>query len=158
MRQLNIYELHEEMNKKKKKRTQSFEHVLETCHKKIKIASTKELVKVYFDVPEFVIGLPVYDLTECIKYIVKSLEDNGFLVKYFFPKLLYISWDFNEINKKDKSYTTHSPQITYEPSNSNKTIVENNNANKLIMKPSSKANQSKQLEHRPNGKFILNID
>ena len=54
MKNLNIYELHEEINKKKNKRNQSFEHVLETCHRKIKTASTKELVKVFFDVPEFV--------------------------------------------------------------------------------------------------------
>ena len=86
MKNLNIYELHEEINKKKNKRNQSFEHVLETCHRKIKTASTKELVKVFFDVPEFVIGLPVYDLSECIKYIMKSLEENGFLVRYYFKQ------------------------------------------------------------------------
>lgn len=155
MKNLNIYELHEEINKKKNKRNQSFEHVLETCHRKIKTAATKELVKVFFDVPEFVIGLPVYDLSECIKYIKKSLEDNGFLVQYYFPKLLYISWDFNEINNKDRM--NPKAQIAYDPKNTSKTIIENNNANKLIMKP-SKVQVSKQLEHRPNGKFILNID
>ena len=101
MKHLNIYELHEEINKKKKKRSQSFDHVLGTCHQKIKNASKKELVKVFFDVPEFVIGLPVYDLTECIKHLIKSLEENGFLVQYFFPKLLYISWDFDEIKEKE---------------------------------------------------------
>ena len=139
MKNLNIYELHDEINKKKEKRTRSFDKILETCHQKIINASKKELFKVYFDVPDFVLGLPVYDLSECIKYIVKSLENNGFLVKYIFPKLLYISWDFKEINN------TPAPS---------KQIDHTSKANKLIMKPSS----TKHLEHRPNGKFILNID
>lgn len=141
MKNLNIYELHDEINKQKEKRSKSFDKVLETCHQKIINASKKELFKVYFDVPDFVLGLPVYDLTECIKYIVKSLENNGFLVHYMFPKLLYISWDFKEINKEhvvptETKYLAHT------------------NANKLIMKPSN----TKHLEYKPNGKFRLNID
>jgi hypothetical protein len=148
MKKLNIYELHDEINKKKEKRSRSFDKVLEICHQKVINASKKELVKVFFDVPEFVIGLPVYDLSECIRYIVKSLEENGFLVQYFFPKLLYISWDFNEINGKDQI----NKRIPFD--NKPHTYIQNNNANKLIMKPST----SKQLEHRPNGKFVLNID
>ena len=145
MKNINIYELHDEINRRKEKRTRSFEKILEICHKKIKNASKKELFKVYFDVPDFVLGLPVYDLTECIKYIVHSLQSNGFLVKYIFPKLLYISWDFKEINNVSEGGNKILPPYKQ---------IEHSNANKLIMKPST----AKKLEHRPNGKFILNID
>ena len=156
MKHLNIYELHEEINKKKKKRSQSFDHVLGTCHQKIKNASKKELVKVFFDVPEFVIGLPVYNLTDCIKHLMKSLEENGFLVQYFFPKLLYISWDFDEIKANDRAKTDLQIPYVGKPK-AQIPYVENDNANKLIMKPSA-LSATKQVEHRPNGKFILNID
>ena len=149
MKYLNIYELHDEINNKKKKRTKSFDKVLEICHQKIINASKKELIKVFFDVPDFVIGLPVYNLTDCIQYIIKSLEENGFIIQYYFPKLLYISWDLKEINQMDNK---NKLQIPYDGTNI--PLYENNNANKLIMKPSI----TKKLEHRPNGKFILNID
>ena len=99
MKKINIYELHGEMNKKRENRTKSLDFVLERCHNKIRNASKKELPRTLFDVPEFVIGLPVYNLNDCILHIMTSLNQNGFVVKYFFPKLLYISWDFDEINR-----------------------------------------------------------
>jgi hypothetical protein len=98
MKKLNIYELHSEMNRRKQNRTKSLDHVLERCHNKIRNASKKELARCLFDVPEFVIGLPVYNLNDCIIHLMTSLNQNGFVVKYYFPKLLYISWDFDEIN------------------------------------------------------------
>ena len=64
----------------------SFDKVLELCHNKIKDASTKELTKMYFDVPEYVIGLPMYNLSNCIEHIVRCLKQNGFHVIYYFPK------------------------------------------------------------------------
>lgn len=99
MKRLNIYELHSEINKKKEHRTKSLDHVLERCHTKIRNASKKELHRTWFEVPEFIIGLPVYNLNDCIIHLMTSLNQNGFVVKYFFPKVLYISWDFDEINQ-----------------------------------------------------------
>ena len=113
MKKLNIYELHGEMNKKKENRMKSLDHVLERCHTKIRNASKKELARTWFDVPEFIIGLPVYNLNDCIIHLMTSLNQNGFVVKYFFPKVLYISWDFDEINKSQnialaKDLVSHS--------------------------------------------------
>ena len=146
MKSINIYELHNEISKKKEKRTKCFDIILEQCHAKIKQASKKELSKMYFDVPEYVVGLPMFDLTNCISHLVNCLQQNGFLVEYFFPKLLYISWDFDEINKKSQPQTPSMKDET-------ERLLLNSKAN-LIMKPTS----SKQLEYRPNGKFVLNLD
>lgn len=99
MKRLNIYELHGEMNRKKEHRMKSLDYVLERCHTKIRNASKKELSRTWFDVPEFIIGLPIYNLNDCIIHLMTSLNQNGFVVKYFFPKVLYISWDFDEINQ-----------------------------------------------------------
>lgn len=113
MKKLNIYELHGEMNKKKENRMKSLDYVLERCHTKIRNASKKELARTWFDVPEFIIGLPVYNLNDCIIHLMTSLNQNGFVVKYFFPKVLYISWDFDEINQSQnialaKDLVSHS--------------------------------------------------
>tara|TARA_B100000035_G_C20998352_1_gene553606 strand:+ start:841 stop:1170 length:330 start_codon:yes stop_codon:yes gene_type:complete len=46
-----------------------------------------------YKVPEFVVGMPIYNGLECVKYVVRALKKNGFYVKYTHPNLLYISWD-----------------------------------------------------------------
>lgn len=35
--------------------------------------------------------------------MVLALNNDGFFIRYYFPKLLYISWDFEEIEKKKSS-------------------------------------------------------
>lgn len=46
-------------------------------------------------------GFPVYDLNSCLTYVIDSLKKNGFLVKYYFPKVVYVSWDYNEIESTE---------------------------------------------------------
>ncbi len=102
--QINIYDLYRNINEKKNRKNYCYNEVLHKIHEKIKKVSDKELYKIFYDVPEFVYGLPTYDLNTCTAYIMKQLRANGFLVKYYFPKFLYISWDPREISnyKKEK--------------------------------------------------------
>ena len=46
----------------------------------------------FFIVPEFVIGVPRYNVTHCTQYIIEKLEKNDFVVKYTHPNMLFISW------------------------------------------------------------------
>jgi hypothetical protein len=48
---------------------------------------------VWFVVPEYIFGDPIYSNPECIAYIIAKLTNNGFFVKYLHPNTLYISWD-----------------------------------------------------------------
>jgi hypothetical protein len=102
---LNIYDLYRDINEKKDKKNVSYNQVLYKIHDKIKRAAEKEKYKFVYEIPEVVFGLPSYDLNMCIAYIMKQLRSNGFLVKYYFPKILYISWDPREIRdyKKQKN-------------------------------------------------------
>jgi len=181
MKKLNIYELHGEMNRRKETRTRSMDNVLERCHNKIRSASKKELSRIYFEVPEFVIGLPVYKLNDCILHIMKSLNQNGFVVKYFFPKLLYISWDFDEINDMHNKLLEQDTTHHYNKTNPVKEIDSIREMDKMLL--TSKAIQSNKLsiasestnKQRDNsskknkkipyiaevnnkGKFVLNLD
>lgn len=101
---LNIYDLYRDINEKKEKKNVSYNEVLYKIHDKIKRSAEKERYKLVYEIPEVVFGLPTYDLNMCIAYIMKQLRSNGFLVKYYFPKILYISWDPREIRdyKKQK--------------------------------------------------------
>lgn len=99
---LNINDLYRTINDKKEKRNLSFNHVLGKIHKKIKRVAEQERYNIYYDVPEYVFGTPLYDLNDCISYVIKMLRGNGFLVKYYFPRCLYISWDSIEITEFKK--------------------------------------------------------
>ena len=103
MRRLNILELHRTIYEKKNRKDECYDNVLGICHRKIQMATKNNLTKILFDVPEYVPGMPLYDITQCLKYMVLALNNDGFFIRYYFPKLLYISWDFEEIEKKKSS-------------------------------------------------------
>lgn len=104
MKQLNIYELQNEINKKKEKRKEIFTKIIDRCHNKIKTAAKHEQYSVIYEIPEFIPGLPIYNFNDCREYVIKSLENNGFNVQYQFPKLLYISWF-----PKNQNLIDHNP-------------------------------------------------
>jgi len=84
-----------------KEKKQSYEHkikiyqkILSRVHKKIKTTSRMRNSEKFsfFLIPEFVLGIPRYDMAECTSFIIEKLSDNGFMVKYTHPNLLFISW------------------------------------------------------------------
>lgn len=102
MKKLNIFELHRTIHEKKQRKHECYEKVLEICHKKITIAAENKKLRCMIEVPEYIYGYPLYNLNDCINFIVNHMQKNGFLVTYYFPKILYVSWDFEEM-KKPKS-------------------------------------------------------
>ena len=94
---IKIYNLYKNINELKKKKNTSYNEVLIIIHERIKKSSLKERYKLIYEVPEYIFGVPSYNLNKCLAYLMKELRTNGFLVKYYFPKILYISWDPVEI-------------------------------------------------------------
>jgi len=144
-----------------------YNKILGRVHIKIKTASRVKDNNHYtfFIVPEFIFGVPKYNIDTCISYIIDKLTDNGFLVKYTHPNLLFISWSHyipshereiikretgiaidgfgNEIKKKDKNVSFAS--IT----NTNDTSTSSNN-DKLVK------NYKDISTYKPSG--IYNIE
>lgn len=75
-------------------RLNTFQKVLHRIHSKIKQASRIKYNDpfIFYIVPEFIIGVPRYDVNHCILYIIDKLEKNGFVVKYTHPNVLFIFW------------------------------------------------------------------
>ncbi len=105
-KKLNIFELHRTINEKNQRKAECYEKVLEICHRKITMATNHKQLRTLFEVPEYVYGFPIFDINDCITFLLKNLKSNGFLVKYYFPKVLYISWDFDEIKQNEQDKTT----------------------------------------------------
>jgi hypothetical protein len=109
LRKVNIDDLYEKQKARDLKQIGIFHKILNRIHTRIKTVSrTKRNDRhIWYAVPEFLFGEPVYDKNECIAYVVAKLEENGFSIKYMHPNTLFISWDNwvptyvrNEIKKK----------------------------------------------------------
>lgn len=106
---INIDDLYEKNQRRDLKQLSIFNKILNRIHRRITCTGrTKKTDKhIWFTVPEYIFGEPVYDKSECIAYIVTKLEDNGFHVRYMHPNTLFVSWAHwvpayvrNEIKKK----------------------------------------------------------
>jgi hypothetical protein len=80
---------------KKKLKENTFKKILERIEKKISIASNSDFYYTYYEIPELILGLPLYSIQDCITYVKKKLEKNGFKVFFSEPNILLISWQPN---------------------------------------------------------------
>ena len=73
-------------------RMQVYKRLLERCYIKIKSASDNEETFCIYRVPEYVFGEPIFKLPECILFIITNLKNSGFIIKYYKPNVIYITW------------------------------------------------------------------
>lgn len=100
MKQLNIRDVCKTLDKRKETREETFVKILEKCYVKIERAVSADALFLFYEVPQFVWGSPLYDLNQCIGFMKEKLQANGFLVKYFFPNIVYVSWNKAEIEEE----------------------------------------------------------
>jgi hypothetical protein len=86
-----------------------FKKILNRAHVRIKTTAKQNVHEKFcwFVIPEIIIGVPKYDQAGCIAYVMNTLQENGFQIRYFHPNTLFISWDHwvpsyvrSEIKKK----------------------------------------------------------
>jgi hypothetical protein len=100
---LNVKDLHKEIDEKTLKRNIIYNNILGKCNEKI-LQTTKNMDTCCFYVlPEFIIGVPIFNADKCREYVIEHLIEGGFNIKYTHPNLLYISWGKVEKEKKPKS-------------------------------------------------------
>lgn len=108
---LDIYSLTQERDKKIQNRLNLFDEILKKCHKKIKQAADSMNAKCIFVIPEYVIGMPLYNSEMCKVFLVNTLREEKFDVKFFFPNILFISWEKVLPPKQQLPLPIHQPQI-----------------------------------------------
>lgn len=92
---INIDDLYDKRQKRDLKQLSIFNKILKRIHKRINhTAKSKNIQEnsIWFAVPEYLVGEPIYDKGDCIGYVVSQLEKNGFFVKYVHPNTLFVSW------------------------------------------------------------------
>ena len=73
---------------------------------------------VVFEIPEYVFGYPIYQMSEARDYLMKTLQTSGYMVWVTDVKYLFVSW-LKTANGKPASYrppitTNYRPQV-YNP-------------------------------------------
>lgn len=91
---INLDDLYERKHEIELNRLHIYNKILGRVHSKIKLASRQKNNTdfTFYIIPEFIFGIPKYNVDTCISYIIDKLQENGFLVKYTHPNLLYIYW------------------------------------------------------------------
>jgi hypothetical protein len=90
---INLDELYERKQQSDLNTLKIYNRILQRIHSRIRHVS--KLLKeqhCWYVIPEIIIGVPKYDNVSCITYIIDKLRENGFVVKYTHPNLVFISW------------------------------------------------------------------
>ena len=89
----NIQEIHKKQKDKEKNRVKIYEIISARCFKKIKETSLNEDTYCFFRLPEYIPGLPIYNMTECVIHLLNILHEKGFNARYCDHFLIFISWN-----------------------------------------------------------------
>jgi len=91
---LNLDELYTRDKITNENKTKIYQKILNRIHNKIKHTSKQRNNNKFcvYLLPEFLLGVPRYDINACTMYVIEKLTENGFEIKYTHPNLLWISW------------------------------------------------------------------
>lgn len=134
---INIHDLNKRRREKRKRDLEIYQRVLKRCHNRIRLSAHKMGTQCVFTVPQYIAGLPLYSLLDCIRFLKKTLRQNGFKVKSINFDQLYISWKHVPLGDADTnhnvSHTNYQQRSIQRP-------------RQTVLHPSNSAHPS----HRPN--------
>jgi hypothetical protein len=107
---ININKLRSEVQAREDRKYKTFEKILEMCYQKILSTNkTSDDCCCTFICPYVVFGLPLYNLIDCIRFIMEQLVEKGFNTHLALPNHIFISWkkesnDYPEYSKSSGNY------------------------------------------------------
>ena len=100
---ISLTELYSMKENKERKKIEYYNTILTKCHDKIRNTAKLGGTNIFYEIPYYVYGKPLYKIKDCINYVVDALRKNGLYVQIL-PEpnanMIYISWDPSEISKK----------------------------------------------------------
>jgi hypothetical protein len=85
-------DLRKDQNERNDKKKKTFKKIYKKIEQKISVANSINDYYILYEVPEFILGIPLYSLNEAVVYIKHKLKKNGFKVEYYHPNKLLIEW------------------------------------------------------------------
>jgi hypothetical protein len=169
---INIDELYEKKRQSDVNKLELFKKILNRIHIRIKTTAKQNVTdrSCWFIVPEIIIGVPKYDQGACIAYVMDTLQNNGFIIKYFHPNTLFISWNHwvpsyvrTEIKKKtgivineygEKIETKDETDLDEDELTNNTTY----NSNSTIEQIKNSKKYTPINSYKPSGKLVYSED
>jgi hypothetical protein len=171
---INIDELYEKKRLSDVNKLELFKKILNRIHIRIKTTARQNVTdrSCWFIVPEIIIGVPKYDQGACIAYVMDTLQKNGFIIKYFHPNTLFITWNHwvptyvrNEIKKKTGLVINeYGEKIADEKGgdDSDDELTNNTNSNSASSSTMEQIKNSKKYtpinSYKPSGKLVYSED
>jgi hypothetical protein len=173
---INIDELYDKRQRRDLKQLSIFNKILNRVHKRVQYTARSKQgdTFIWFLVPEYIVGEPIYDKGDCIGYLVSQLEKNGFFVKYVHPNTLFVSWHTwvpsyvrNEIKKKlgvvlDEKGNIVEKKTTEEMDNSNPDLHMFGDRDKTTQSNTMTNSSQKQYtpikNYKPTGNLVYGPD
>lgn len=88
---VDIDALFESRRRAEKEAEEVYDRVLGRVNARVEMASKARQTSCWYNVPEFVFGRQ-YDASACTAHVISRLKANGFLVAYYHPNVLLVSW------------------------------------------------------------------
>jgi len=175
---LNIDDLYEKKRQYDLNKLALFNKILNRIHVRIKTVSRQKVDEQFcwFIVPEVIIGVPKYDQSACIAYLLDKLKENGFNIRYIHPNTLFISWMHwvpsyvrTELKKKTgivvNEYGQKLEDIMEDAEN--KLILNTSDPNHFILNKNNEDSQKNKLpkkeytpikSYKPSGNLVYDND
>ena len=80
-----------DQNIRNKNREKVYKQIYKKIEKKILFASSMNLYECWYELPEVIFNIPLYNMESCKHYVKDRLKDEGFKV-YFVENKIVISW------------------------------------------------------------------
>ena len=162
---INIDELYEKKRQHDVNKLELFKKILNRIHVRIRTTSKQNIHEKFcwFVVPEIIIGVPKYDQAGCIAYLMDTLQENGFQVRYFHPNTIFISWNHwvpsyvrNEIKKKTGIVINeYGEKINEDKIEDDEEIVEQNTLNNSGIQQIKNSKKYTPINsYKPSGKLV----
>ena len=133
-----VYEIHKKQEQKENRRLNLYKKIINRCFNRIKLAVENEELFCFYQLPEYIPGAPIYNMTDCLFFIINELTSKGFQCKYCYPLLIYITWPQKKKNLRLK----------------NKKNIQQSRIRKL--EEDMNLNYRSISDYKPSGNFLCN--
>ena len=113
MDSLDINNLYDKINERTNKRLNKFNDILKKVHNRIVYNANLEKTFCFFQIPEFIIGVPLYNVNDLKKFLIVSLKKYKFNLIYVEPNWLFITWELNNLKKPKEKTKKKAKEVDY---------------------------------------------
>ena len=124
-----VKDIHKKQLEREKNREFIYNKITKKCFQKIKDTSNNEEEYCFFKLPEFIVGYPLFNMTECVMHLINILKEKGFNCRFVENYVIYISWhtqksDLKLIeNQEHKNNILETIPLKYKPIEKSQSFV-----------------------------------